>query len=235
MATIKNKGIKISPNYFQSDWTDLDLTRNNQVDWAKAITIFKDRIEGRYLRQIKTLDLNSDRTIGLYAGFAIMSLTCLLIETLEQFWTGNIQTRRKIKTGKKSKKLWSWIFKGNKASNISDDALAFYNFFQRSEKLRVFFDTKEKANIFYTKIRCGLLHQGQTKGSSLIHIRYGEQMVCWLNDKNIEEGLSIHRRKFVSEIEEVYKKFIAELEKPGNLNFRRQTLEKKMRHIVELK
>ena len=96
-----DKGIKISPAFFQKDWTDLDLSKNNIENWNKAIEIFKDRIEGRYFKQIEVLDKNKDRDIGLFSGFAIMSLTCLLIETIEQFWTGNIETSRKSKTGKK--------------------------------------------------------------------------------------------------------------------------------------
>lgn len=78
-------------------------------------------------------------------------------------------------------------------------------------------------------------HQGQTKGKSLIHIRIGEPMLRWLDEANTEKGLSIHRRKFVKEVEDVYKEYVKELEKPTSLNFRRQTLEKKMKHIVELK
>lgn len=217
-----NKGIKISPKYHQVDWTSLDLSRSNSADWTKAIEIFKDRIDGRYFKQIETLDNNKDRTVGLFSGFAIMSLACLLIETIEQFWTGNIQTSRKIKTGQKK-------------SNISNDALTFFSFFKRSEKFKTFFDTEEKANIFYAKIRCGLLHQGQTKGKSLIHIKKGEPMLKWINESNIAEGLSIQRRLFVDEVKVVYEQYLQELEKPHNLNFRRQTLEKKMKYIVDQK
>ncbi|PZR20504.1 MAG: hypothetical protein DI539_10660 [Flavobacterium psychrophilum] len=234
MAKKEIKDIKISPKYYQSDWRALDLTKNNKNDWSKAIDIFKDRIEGRYLKQIEALDTNADKDIRFYSGFAIMSLTCLLIETLEQFWTGNPQTSRKSKTSiKKKLNLWNKIFKKDQ-STISNDALAFYNFFQRSDKFRSFFDTHEKANVFYTKIRCGLLHQGQTKGKSLIHIRSSEPMLCWLNNSNIEEGVSINRREFVKEVGEVYKKYIETLEK-SDLNFKRKTLEKKMKHIVDMK
>ena len=228
-----DRGIKISPNFFQKDWTDLDLSKNNIENWNKAIEIFKDRIEGRYFEQIKVLDENRNRTIGLFSGFAIMSLTCLLIETLEQFWTGNVQTSRKSKTGKKENCLIKLL--GATKDEISNDALTFFSFFQRSDKLKAIFDTPEKANIFYTKVRCGLLHQGQTKGKSLIHIRKSEPMIMWIDENKIEDGLSIHRRLFVKEVRAVYEKYISELENPNNLNFRRQTLEKKMKYIVEQK
>ena len=168
-----------------------------------------------------------------------MSLTCLLIETIEQFWTGNIETSRKSKTNKKSK-LWEILFiRKNffkeKPSNISNDAFTFFSFFQRSEELKKFFNIEEKANVFYTKIRCGLLHQGQTKGKSLIHIRKDEPLLKWIDNKKIDEGISIQRRLFLKEVRIVYEKYVEKLEDPKNLNFRRQTLEKKMKYIVQQK
>lgn len=210
----------------------LNLKNNNKKDWETAINIFKDRIEGRYFEQIKVLDLNTNRIVGLYSGFAIMSITCLLIETLEQFWQGNIQTsKNKVKlTNKKS-----WLNCKSKTVEINSDAYFYFTFFQKSEILKSFFDTPEKAYVFYVKIRCGLLHQGQTKGKSLIHIRKGEPVLRWINEKDINEGLSIHRRKFLIEIEAIYNKYLSELEKDGNQNFRIKTLVKKMNYIVQQK
>ena len=85
------------------------------------------------------------------------------------------------------------------------------------------------------KIRYGLLHQGQTKGKSLIQIRKNEPILKWIDENNQAEGLSIERRLFVQEIWKVYENFICELNKPRNLNFRRRTLARKMKHIVEQK
>jgi hypothetical protein len=101
---------------------------------------------------------------------------------------------------------------------VSDDVRTFFEFFKRSPVLSQFFDTEQKANIFYTKIRCGLLHQGQTKGKSLIHIRDSEPILRWIDDTNIEEGLSIQRRLFLIEIQGVFEAYINELRKPNNQN-----------------
>jgi hypothetical protein len=225
------RGIKISPNYYQKDWNELDLSKNSEVNWNKAIAIFEDRISGRYLKQIEALDNNKDLSIRTFSGFAIISLTCLLIETLEQFWKGNITT---IKTAKR-KSCFFDIFRKNRKNHISNDAKAFHSFFQRSNEFKVFFDTIEKSNIFYTQIRCGLLNQGQTKRKSLIHIRKNEPMLKWINDNNIEDGISIQRRYFVKEIIEIYNEFINKLKKTENMNFRRKTLVKKMKYIVDQK
>jgi hypothetical protein len=233
MTTHKEKGIKISPKFYRKDWTELDLNGNNIVNWRKAIEIFKDRIEGRYFKQIQVLDSNPDREIGLYSGFAIMSLTCLLMETLEQFWNGNVQTSRKSLTS--SHGIGLAKFCKLKKAEISNDAISFYSFFQRSEKFKLFFDTHEKANVFYSKIRCGLLHQGQTKGKSLIHIRKDEPMLNWINYPNFQDGISIQRRLFLDEIRIVYEKYVNKLENEHDLNFRKQTLLKKMNYIVDQK
>lgn len=243
MSISENKEIKISPNFYQQDWIDLDLSKDKKDDWSKAIEIFKDRIEGRYFKQIQALDENKDRHIGLCSGFAIMSLTCLLIETIEQFWSGNISTSKgKAPNNQRTffSRFWRKItlYKGNSINKeewyyISNDSVTFYRFFQRSENLKSFFDTEQKADVFYNQIRCGLLHQGQTKGKSLIHIRKNEPILKWINEKEIKDGISIQRRLFIKEVRIIYDNYITELEKPNNLNFKKKTLEKKMKFIVE--
>ena len=207
MSTGKNKkGIGISPKYYQKDWNDLILVNKDSPDWDKAIKIFKDRMEGRFLKQIDLLDKNPNRKIAVFAGFAIMSLDCLLIETLEQFYNGKIRTGQGM------------------------DEKAFFNFFQRSSKFKSFFDTLPKATIFYKQIRCGLLHQAQTKKKSTIHIR-NEKMLQWVNPQNVEEGLRIQRRFFHNQIVKIYNSYVDELKKRSSLNLKRQ-LKRKMDYIV---
>ena len=154
------KGIRISPKYYQKDWKDLRLVNKYSPDWDTAIKIFEDRMEGRFLKQIKILNRNPDRKIGEFSGFAIMSLDCLFIETLEQFYKGKIRTGQGM------------------------DVKAFFSFFQRSSQFRDFFNTLSKAKIFYEQIRCGLLHQAQTKKKSTIHIN-NEKMLQWVNPQKI--------------------------------------------------
>jgi hypothetical protein len=201
------KVIKISPKYYQEDWSNLILANKNSTDWDTAIDIFKDRMEGRFIKQIEILDKNPDRKIGVFAGFAIMSLECLFIETLEQFYNGNIRTGQGM------------------------DVDAFYNFFQRSSKFSSFFNTKKKAKIFYEQIRCGLLHQAQTKRKSTIDIK-GKEMLQWVNRKNLNEGINIQRRLFHDEVYTIYKSYLKELK--NNLNLKRK-LKRKMNHIVNQK
>ena len=90
--TSKNQDIKISPKYYQKDWNNLVLETRDSSDWDIAIKILEDRMYGRFLKQIDLLDNNPKRNVGVFAGFAIMALDCLLIETLEQFYKGKIRT-----------------------------------------------------------------------------------------------------------------------------------------------
>ncbi|HZQ20476.1 MAG TPA: hypothetical protein VFA90_17415 [Terriglobales bacterium] len=68
------------------DWKS--LTFRTEDEWQKAIDIFLDRIETRYLIHI-------DRIIKhRTSGFAVLALDCTLIETLEQFRQGKEKTPR---------------------------------------------------------------------------------------------------------------------------------------------
>lgn len=145
----------------------------------------------------------------MFSGFAIMALDCLLIETLEQFYKGKIRTGQGM------------------------DEKSFFDFFQRSSKLKIFFDSQDKATIFYTQIRCGLLHQAQTKKKSTIHIR-NEAMLQWVNPQNFEEGIKIQRRLFHDEIVDIYNSYVNKLKDPSSLNLKRK-FQRKMDFIVNQK
>ena len=83
-----NSKIYLSPKYQKSDYSELNLSITSpEEDWKKAIEIFTDRMDGRFLNQIRALlsDVSAN-------GFAIMALDCLLIETFLQFEIGKSQT-----------------------------------------------------------------------------------------------------------------------------------------------
>ncbi|MCL6221005.1 hypothetical protein [Zunongwangia pacifica] len=200
-----DKGIKISPKYYKSDWDKLSLNGLNS-DWNKAVDIFDDRMKGRFFKQIELLDKNPNRKVGIFAGFAIMALSCLLIETIEQFINGRIRTGQGM------------------------DEKAFYDFFQRSPDFSDFFNTQEKADIFYRQIRCGLLHQAQTKRESTIHIK-SEKMLQWVDPNDIQKGIKIQRQKFHNEVLKIYENYCFDLRDSRNLNLKNK-FKRKMEHII---
>jgi hypothetical protein len=198
--------LRISPKYTKADWDNLDLNYGSN-DWNTAVDIFEDRMNGRFFNQIKILENNNDGNSALFAGFAIIALDCMLIETLEQFIKGRIRTGQGM------------------------DANAFYDFFQRSVKFAAFFDNMPKAKIFYQQIRCGLLHQAQTKKKSIIHIKNSSNLLEWIDSTKHDDGISINRKLFHREIIEVFQDYCLQLRAPKSMrlkaNFRR-----KMNYIV---
>jgi hypothetical protein len=91
-------------------------------------TLIKERLQERYVDPVDAMTKEQKN------GFAVMALSCLLIETLESFYRG-----------------WP------KSPN---SGLAFCSFFDRQVSLLP--DFKGHAQSFYANVRCGILHQGET-------------------------------------------------------------------------
>jgi hypothetical protein len=201
------KELRISPKYSLSDWKGLDLGQQNNPDWKVAIDIFQDRIEGRFLRQVDELLANKNKDIRSFSGFVIIAIDCLLIETLEQF------NRGVKRTGK------------------DEDEKVFHDFFQRSTDLGSFFNTIDKTRVFYNQIRCGLLHQAQTKKGSVIHYRIGTPILAWIDSTDISQGISLNRTKFHGEVRSIFNDYLKELRNGRNLNLMRK-MKRKMDFIA---
>lgn len=82
----------VSPNYRADDWRRLNLDRADSPDWSKAVHIFYDRIQGRFLAPVEAIEKHPDDNIKWFSGFAILAIDCLLIETLYQFYNGVNET-----------------------------------------------------------------------------------------------------------------------------------------------
>ena len=148
--------MRISPKYVAADWIKIALCR--EEDWKKAIEIFIDRLDGRFLRYIRQIEFKK------YSGFVVMALDCLIIETLQQFYTGVQDTP--IKKGRDY--FITFLTRGT-----------FGHFF-----------TEDLANKFYHDIRNGILHQAEIKGSSKISIRTELPLVNYTSDK---KGIIVNR------------------------------------------
>lgn len=73
---------KISKKYYNTNWTDLGLIDENGDNWTNAIKIIEDRFQSRFFNQIDKIKDDE------FSGFLIISIDCLLIETLMQFYLG---------------------------------------------------------------------------------------------------------------------------------------------------
>src|SRR5882762_4357313 len=76
--------MRISRNYKADHWKALTFT--SEADWQKAVDMFYDRLKTRYLLHIQRLLRHST------SGFAVLTLDCALIETLQQFRKGTRKT-----------------------------------------------------------------------------------------------------------------------------------------------
>lgn len=189
--------MKISPEFTDKNWQDLNLSLDSSEEkWQKAIEIFKDRIKGRFLKPVNLIQEYE------YAGFAVLALDCLLIETLQQFREGVPRTPdRQSKT-------------------------YFVNFLTETS----FGFTKEQAEMFYEQIRCGILHQAETKGNSKIRITSSIPLVQYTDDR---KALIINRTLFHKQLEQEFESYIKELLNPNNRDLRKN-FKKKMDFICRL-
>ncbi len=126
------------------EYKQLNLENNQSNDWDRAVEIFKIRIASRYLEPVNLLiKKDNDRIpIDRRYGFTILAIDCLLIETLQSFREGLTDTKGKSKD-------------------------MFVNFLTQRESFKDYF-RKDDAERFYCDFRCGILHQAEIVGDSLL-------------------------------------------------------------------
>ena len=178
-------------------WEELDKTLNNKenVCWEYAFRFFEERIETRYLKPIEAI-LNMEDNKG--EGFAVVNLQCSLIETIESFINGWVYNA--TKTEDKKGNTWysedkiAEYRKGKELKNID----IFVSFFDNREPFKSY---KIKGDDFYNDVRCGLLHETQTKNGWKIKANNKDNTVSITNDK------TIYRESFHRDIKKVIKNY----------------------------
>jgi hypothetical protein len=141
------------------DWNDFRVRLEKDTDasvWQEAFNEFlMARLESRYFKPVKALEkmeLNDGE------GFAIVTLHCTLIEFLATIIQG--------KTFRNAKKadLKEHEYGKGQSQKIFVDFLQTYSPFQEM------FPQKELADDFYSNVRCGLLHEAQTRAGWRIRV-----------------------------------------------------------------
>ena len=101
-----NGDLYISEKYRLLDYIKLSLNMNSCAeDWNKAIDIFISRINGRYFNAINKLSSNGNIEEMQKYGFSIMSIECLLIDTLVKFRYGPSKINNQSGNDKRFKKI----------------------------------------------------------------------------------------------------------------------------------
>ena len=178
--------MKISGNLTINDWEELVKGLKNEKDenWGLAFHFFEERIKTRYLNTINTI-LAMDLDIG--EGFAVVNLQCSLIETIECFISG----------WKFSSKPYGWF--RNTIEPFNKQRLNNKNIFQIFFKKREPFSNLDiHGGDFFESVRCGLLHETQTKN--------GWKILTKGKGKSIENN-TIYRNNFQNNIETLIQKY----------------------------
>ncbi len=149
-------------------------------------------------RFFKFIDLIKDCE---YSGFAVLALDCLLIETLQQSREGEENT-----PDGKSKE--------------------YFVHFLTKTSFRDFFKEKT-ATKFYDQIRCGILHQAEVKGNSLVRIGQSVPLVELTQDG---EGIIVNRKLFHEQLVKVFEEYLSCLRDPSSED-QRDKFKRKMDYI----
>ena len=180
-------------------WNELkaNLDSKKQENWSLAYHFFEERLRTRYLKPINTILEMGDNS---GEGFAVVSLQCSLIETIECFINGWLYNA----VGDKLKKTISnrWYCKKIEKNNIVTincknlkNVDIFISFFKEREPFNKY---KVKGEMFFWNVRCGLLHETQTKnGWKIWADGFGES----INNK------TIYRNNFQNDIEKVIENY----------------------------
>lgn len=196
--------MRISPRFTTDDWLRLNPSRDE--DWPRALEIFKDRIEARFLRPVNIV--RSDKS----SGFAILALDSLLVETLQQFWEGVPRTPSTLSRGGCRRLRSEEYFRAFLRGPLFDGGFS-----------------RQTVRLFYATIRCGILHQAEAEGSSRVR-RQGPIVILRPDGR----GIDIHPVKFHDELERAFGRYVALLANPIE-TVRRKNFWVKMDHIARKK
>jgi hypothetical protein len=122
-----NQQVKLTSTITVADYLRM-LEEGNKSKGDLAVFI-EQRFTERYITSLQDNRRNKN-------GFCMMSVSCLIIESLESFWQGWPNTERRSEQ-------------------------AFRSFFDRNTSFSVF---RGHASDFYKNVRCGILHQAETCG-----------------------------------------------------------------------
>lgn len=189
---------KISKKYLNTDWNSLALINDVDGDWSKGVQIIKDRFDSRFFIHLNRIAYDE------FSGFLVMSIDCLLIESLMQFYLGVDNTEIN--------------YAGNQWK-------AFGDFFKHSPQFNTDFTTNTISKTFYKHFRCGLLHQAQTKEKSLIKISQ-PAFLSFIDASDVTAGMIVDRNQFHSKLVQEFNEYILRLTNNEN-NFKGNNLRMK--------
>lgn len=137
--------MEIAKGFTATDFKKLNLLSFTDLD--RAIEVLNQRLDERYIEPADRLIQFENGVSAQYKkyGFTILAIDCLLIETLQSFYEGIIDSSGKSKD-------------------------LFANFLLQRNQFSCYFKTKNDAKAFYKNFRCGILHQAQTFNNTKVQV-----------------------------------------------------------------
>jgi len=192
----------IAGNLHIGDWRNLKLSLKPNIDksWDVAFDFFERRINTRYINPILAIQqMGSNEG----EGFAIVNLQCSLIETIESFYQGWIYD-----INKKLKGYYFREVKGKPLSREQGRLLSnqdiFVSFFNEREP----FIGKIDGIDFYQSVRCGLLHETQTKNGWRILGKHSDTEIFFMEEDNCKIIYRTNLQFAIQKVIDRYKKAI---------------------------
>ncbi len=145
---MKNNEMRIAGELTIEKWieTRKKLKLNYYNHWGEAYNYFETRINTRYNIPIAAI-INIRPIQG--EGFSIVNLQCSMIETIESFIDGWMHTHP--------------IFINSKGVILKNNEKLFKSFFKREPFNK--YTQRINGEKFYKNVRCGLLHETQTRNN----------------------------------------------------------------------
>lgn len=149
--------IQIAGTKTDVDWRLLEskiiADFSNEALWHNALDFFEVRLNERYINPAKEIQNN----LGMSGeGFAITTILCSLVETLETFHEGQCY--------KSEKPIGTNEYGNGKSESIFISFLS-----KRSPFSNIF--TEPLAKDFYKNVRCALLHEAMTRNGWIIRAK----------------------------------------------------------------
>jgi hypothetical protein len=209
--------MEICRGYTSVKWrTELrpKLQRGDESAWLEAINIFERRMIERFFRCVDLL-LRADKADPeggqAVPGFAIMALCCLLIDTLQAFYTGGHTT---------SPSPNPCTFPRGKCALQPSTARAFKDFLANSTHFNKDFHNKDVRGDFAVNVRNALLHAAETRAGWRIERTAPREAIV----SGTKGNYVLNRTNFYKALTAEFEDYLGRLRNPTSIALRNSFL-----------
>lgn len=170
--------MEIAKGVTADDYNSLNLALYTNDDWDKAFTYLDLRLTERYIQPADVLRAAekdkspADKTFG----FTILAIDCMLLETIQSFYEGITDSKRKSQP-------------------------LFIDFLTQRDNFKSHFTTRVDAKRFYEDFRCGILHQAQTFNNTKVWavgsliMKLGKTLI--VNREQFHEAMKAEKDQYI--------------------------------------